>query len=42
MATYVWIAPDRPAHTHYGVLTDSDLLDLTNRFLAAREVFKAF
>ena len=33
---YVFVAPDRPTRVYYGVVTDSDLLELTNRFLVAR------
>lgn len=33
---YVFVAPDRSTRVYYGVVTDSDLLELTNRFLVAR------
>ena len=33
---YVFVAPDRPARVHYGVVTDRELVELANHFLAAR------
>lgn len=30
---YLFVAPNRPTRTYYGVLTDDDLLDLAHRFV---------
>ena len=36
VVAYVFVAPDRPTRTHYGVVTDADLRALAARFLAGR------